>query len=126
MPRVQKQFLKPSLTRQEFQSECDLGLIMKRFGKTADGRFALQNSRGFTEGLHFDDVSMVPDFRAARDIVMRSNDRFMQLPAALRKRFDNDPAMFVDFVTNPDNLDECRALGLAKPKVEAEVVKSDP
>lgn len=118
--RVQKFFSKPSLTRQEFKDECDLSLIVKRFCRTPDGQRALQDAMGFVEGLNFEDVTNVPDFRTARDLVIQANDRFMQLPAAVRKRFDNDPASFLDFATNPDNLGEMRAMGLANP--EAQVV----
>lgn len=114
-PRVKYVNDSPSLTRQEFKEECDLGLILKRFSKTPQGRAALANASGFAEGTRFDDVSMVPDFRAARDAVNAANAKFMALPAIVRRRFDNDPAAFLDFCQNPANLDEARVLGLAKP-----------
>lgn len=121
-PRVQKYFTKPSRTKQEFKDECDLGLTIKRFAKTPEGQLALRNSQGYAENVRFEDVSMVPDFRAARDMVNAAQASFMALPAILRKRFDNDAAQFLDFVTNPSNLDELRKLGLAKP----EPVQPDP
>lgn len=113
--RVQKFFHKPSLTRQEFKHECDLEKQVRRFAQTPDGAIALQNAQGFQENLQFGDVSDVPDYRTARDMVLSANDRFMQLPAQLRKKFDNDPAVFLDYCSNPENLDEMRKLGLAKP-----------
>lgn len=115
--RVQKFFSKPSLTRQEFRDECDLGLLLKKFGRTPEGRAALTNAQGFAEGCRFDDVTAVPDFRAARDAVNAANASFMALPAVVRRRFDNDPASFLDFLQNPSNLDEARRLGLCKPAV---------
>ena len=113
--RVKLFFNKPSLTRQEFKAECDLGLLLKRFGRTPEGQQVLKNARGFAEGLRFDDVSCVPDFRAARDAVNAASASFMALPAIVRRRFNNDAAEFLDFVQNPANLDEARALGLCKP-----------
>lgn len=113
--RIQKIFTKPSLTRQEFKADCDLGLLLKRFGRTPEGLNALRNCQGYAEGSRFDDVSDIPDFRAARDAVNAANSSFMALPAIVRRRFDNDPAMFLDFIQNPDNLDEARRLGLSKP-----------
>lgn len=113
--RVQVFFNEPSLTRQEFKDECDLGLTIKRFAKTPEGRSVLAKAQGFAEGARFDDVSAVPDFRAARDAVNAANASFMALPAVVRKRFDNDAAEFLDFATNPNNLDEMRKMGLAKP-----------
>nr|QJB18763.1 MAG: internal scaffolding protein [Microvirus sp.] len=114
-PRVQKFFVGPSLTRQEFKDECDLALTLKKFGKTPEGQLALKNAQGFAEGCRFDDVTAVPDFRAARDAVNAANASFMRLPPEIRRRFDNDPAAFLDFVQDPKNLDEARTLGLAKP-----------
>lgn len=116
-PRVQKFFTKPSMTKQAFKDECDLGLTIKRFARTDEGRRALSNASGYAENVRFDDVSAVPDFRHARDVVNAANASFMALPAIVRRRFDNDPAQFLDFVTNPANLDEMRVMGLAKPKV---------
>lgn len=116
MARVQKFFNKPSLTRQEFKEECDLSLLLKRFARTPEGLAALQNAQGFVANARFEDVSNIPDYRTALDQVNLANESFMSLPAVVRRRFDNDPANFLDFVSNPANLDECRALGLAKPK----------
>lgn len=113
--RVQVVFTLPSKTRQEFKDECDLNLTMKRFARTPEGAAALQNATGFAQGLRFEDVSAVPDFRTARDCVIAAESKFMALPAIIRKRFDNDAAAFLDFASNPDNLDEMRSMGLAKP-----------
>ena len=120
--RVQIFFNDPSLTRQEFKDECDLGKILQRFKATPDGRAALQNATGFAETCQFGDVSAVPDFRAARDAVIKANASFMTLPPVVRRRFDNDPAAFLDFMQNPSNELEARSLGLLNPKVEAPVV----
>lgn len=114
--RVQTHFEGPSLTRQEFKDECDLGMTIKRFAKTPDGMRALANAQGFAETAHFDDVTALGDFRHVNDVILAAKGKFMALPAIVRKRFSNDPAEFLDFVTNPENLDECRKMGLAKPK----------
>lgn len=124
-PRVQLFCNDPSLTRQEFKDECDLGLILKRFQATPEGRAALRNASGYAAAVKFDDVSMVPDFRAARDAVIQANASFMALPPVVRRRFDNDPAAFLDFMQNPSNVSEARSLGLLLPKVDSKVdVKS--
>jgi len=107
-----------SLTRQEFKDECDLELTIKRFSRTDEGRQALAKAQGFIGG-RFEDVSDIPDYRTALDQVQRAKEAFERLPAMLRKRFDNDAALFLDFVDNPANLDELISLGLAKPKVES-------
>lgn len=116
-PRIRKVFEGPSLTRQEFKDECDLELTLKKFALMPEGRELLENIAGYAVNSRFDDVSAVPDFRAARDIVIASEAKFMALPAIVRRRFDNDPAALLDFVQNPANYDEAVKLGLCEPKV---------
>lgn len=117
-PRVQKFFKKPSLTRQEFKQECDLSYILKKFSNDPHGMQALlavQNSR-------YEDVSDIPDYRTALDQVNVAKAKFMALPAILRRRFNNDPAEFLDFCSDSRNLEELRSLGLAKPAQSVEPV----
>lgn len=111
--RVQVFFDDPSLTKQEFKNECDINVIMKKFKKICGADF-LNRYNGVVGG-QFGDFSEVPDFRTARDQVNRMEEVFMALPAKVRSRFSNDPAELLDFVNDPNNLDEARALGLAKP-----------
>jgi hypothetical protein len=40
---------------------------------------------------------------------------FMSLPAVVRKEFDNSAVAFVDFASDPKNLDQMRGWGLAPP-----------
>jgi phage internal scaffolding protein len=116
--RVMHHFDDPSLTRQEFAEECDLGKIIARFSKTPDGMRQLEMARGFVSD-RFEDVSGFVDFRTALDQVRAADEAFMGLPPIVRTRFDNDPAKFLDFVDDPKNLDELIKLGLAKGKKEA-------
>lgn len=104
----------PSRTRQEFKNECDLGLIVRRFMKTPEGLQALRNAQGYLNA-RFEDVSNIPDYRDALELIKRSEAVFEALPAILRSRFQNDVASFLDFVDDPKNLDELRSLGLANP-----------
>lgn len=114
----------PSLTRQEFKDECDLGKILQRFGRTPEGMQLLENARGYVSE-RFDDVSGVLHYREALDAVKRAETVFDSLPVELRVRFDHSPEKFLNFVDDPKNLDELRTLGLAKPKVEAVALKHE-
>lgn len=116
--RVQIFFNDPSLTRQEFKDECDLAKILQRFRASPEGLAALTNAQGFAASHVFADVSAVPDFRAAQDAIIKANASFMALPPLVRRRFDNDPASFLDFMQDPKNEAEARSLGLLNPKVE--------
>ena len=109
--RVQKHFTQPSRTKQSFKDECDINLIMKRFKRVMNADF-LQKFNGFVGG-QFGDFSEVTDYRSALDQVRQAQGVFEALPAIVRKRFDNDPALFLDFCHDPKNSDELVALGLA-------------
>lgn len=112
-PRVQIDFPEPSLTKQAFRDECDINHIMKRFKKIMNEDF-LEKYNGYVGG-QFGDFSEVADYRTALDQLKRANSVFEALPSIVRKRFDNDPALFLDFCQDPKNLDELRELGLANP-----------
>ena len=45
---------------------------------------------------------------------------FADLPSSIRTKFNNDPAQYLDFVQDPEKLEEMRELGLALADPEAE------
>ncbi|AXH75864.1 MAG: internal scaffolding protein [Microviridae sp.] len=99
----------PSLTRQEFAEECDINVIMARYERTG------QLPANVSEPMYVDMTSMPPDFRTAMDMMLDADKAFMTLPARVRREFDNDAKEFVDFASNPDNLEQMREWGLAPP-----------
>jgi phage internal scaffolding protein len=112
--RVQKFFNNPSLTHQAFKEETDVNHIVKRFIRTEGDNF-FEKLGNATDGM-YGDFSEVVDYRTALDQVIAADEAFMALPAIVRKRFDNDPAQFLDFCGDPENLPEMRELGLCKPE----------
>lgn len=101
----------PSMTKQEFQYECDINNVIKAFSAT--GMFKHVSARA-GEGAYLDLPNSV-DFQESLHQVQQAREAFMTLPSKLRARFDNDPAEFLAFSHNPENLEEMRALGLATP-----------
>ena len=112
--RVQKHFTEPYRTKQAFKQECDINHIMKKFKKVAGVEF-LNKYQGYVGG-QFGDFTEVVDYRTALDQINRSKAVFDALPSVLRKRFDNDPAKFLDFVQDPNNSKELVEMGLAVSK----------
>lgn len=94
-----------SLTRQSEMRNADINLIMAKYEKT--GVLPPATREGF-----FADVSQVGDYRDALNRVERADKYFLHLPAAIRKKFDNDPAAFLDYVSDKDNLAEIEEMGL--------------
>ena len=108
----------PSLTRQDSAEEADINTIVRNFGVTGV----------LPQGIRvpsYGDFDTVSDFQSAIEAVRLAEDSFSKMPAEVRSRFENNPALFVDFCSDPSNLDEMRKLGLAVPEpLPASVAKA--
>jgi hypothetical protein len=54
----------------------------------------------------------------ALDLMTVAQSQFMLLPAKVRREFENDPVQFVEFASDPANLDQMRLWGLAPPAAQ--------
>ena len=95
------------LTEQAHKNECDMNYILRDYKRTGFIRHAKDNQG------RYDDVS-VQDFQDAMFIVAEANNMFAELPAAVRKDFNNDPAAFLGFVQNPENQEKLQSMGIIK------------
>lgn len=100
-----------SLTQQQFAEESDINVIVERFGLNGE----LPANPVMPQ---YGDFSAVSDFQSAMNAVLKAQADFMELPAKVRSRFDNDPQKLLEFVADSGNAEEARVLGLLKP-VEA-------
>lgn len=99
-----------SRTSQEFADETDVNQIMKRY--LATGTIPVYVDRMAING----DVSEFPSFQEMQNVLVDAQNAFMALPSALRERFGNDPAKFVEFANDKANVDELEKLGLLSPE----------
>lgn len=97
----------PGQVQQHLAEETDINNIMRKYAKT--GQFTHVTPLAGEYG----DFSQVPDYKTAMEQIMAADALFMELPAAVRDRFGNDPAKFIEFSTKKENLDELRKMGLA-------------
>lgn len=98
----------PSKTKQSFKDQLDINKIVAKSRKNGVlPEMIKANPR-------YGDFSNVPDYLAAQIVVQHANEQFDALSAQTRERFRNDPALFLEFVGDPQNLDEMIKLGLAK------------
>lgn len=105
------------LTQQSAKDECDINMIIERIKRGADIPNASPNPPRYA------DFTVIPkDLRECLNIVRQADDLFMSLDAKVRRRFDNDPAMLLDFLNDPSNQAEALELGLveAPPKAVVE------
>lgn len=95
----------PSLAQQNFKDESDINYIVRQFGLTGE----LPNQ---TISPQYGDFTGVLDYHSAVNAVLAAQDEFMDLPAQMRARFDNDPAKLIDFLGKEENREEAIKLGL--------------
>lgn len=101
----------PSKAVQSEKDNCDINIIVKRFGIT--NRMP-QSVRIPSYG----DFTSVIDFHSAMDAIRVAEEGFMSLPSVVRNRFNNDPQEFLEFCQVEENLPELRKMGLAIPQVD--------
>lgn len=95
----------PSLAQQNFKDESDINYIVRQFGLTGQ-------LPGQTISPQYGDFTGVLDYHSAVNAVLAAQDEFMDLPAQMRARFDNDPAKLIDFLGDEQNREEAIKLGL--------------
>lgn len=110
-------FTGPSRTKQSFRDECDINNILRQFNVT--GQLPVGSVQP-----QYGDFSGITDYQSALNAVMAAQDSFLQLPAKVRAKFDNDPALFVEFASDEANKDEMKALGLLREETAQAVVTS--
>jgi phage internal scaffolding protein len=108
----------PSLAQQHMKDECDINVIVERFGVTGQLPVkAVEPSYG--------DFSGVSDYHTALNKIKAAEAEFMSLPAKLRAKFDHDPNALLNFLENEANRDEAIQLGLIDGEPVAQPIVSD-
>lgn len=109
-----KKFKKPSLTKQSFREECDINHMIKTF--QSSGTMPAINGRLPGYG----DFSQIGDFHSALNQVHEANTAFAAFPSEIRKRFGNKAQNMLNFLSDSENDEEARELGLIAPLPESE------
>lgn len=106
----------PEITRtqQQFAEEADINNIVGKFLKTG----LMPQGAVAPSYAMFEDVF---DFQSAQNALIAAEKSFMAVPAEIRKRFDNDPQLYLEFCTDEKNLEEMRTMGLAIPKKKEDI-----
>lgn len=116
----QKHMRGPSRVQPQFQTESDINVVMKQFERTG------MLPSGRTDPPHYGDFTSYSDYHTSMNQIMQAQAGFMELPAPVRLRFNNDPGEFIDFAEDPDNFDEMVEMGLASPDALHGVQEEDP
>ena len=103
-----------SKTLQSQAAACDINNIMSRYRQTG-----LVDHVNRFQG-QYTDLTDVPDYHTSLNKVIAANEAFSQLPAELRRHFSDDPAEFLDFVSDPENASELIEMGLIPSNKQTE------
>lgn len=93
------------MTKQQFKEQCDINNIMRKYQKT--GAIDHFSRYGAQYGEH-DGITL----HEAMNIVTKAQQMFDDLPSSIRKKFANEPGLFLDFVSDESNKDEMVEMGL--------------
>lgn len=110
----------PSMTQQQFKDEADINYIVSMYDSS--GVMPTFHGDGQPTQPVFGDFASLPDnAQEMYNRMIEAKNNFDNLPLAVRKRFNYDPAAFLEFVDNPENLDDLVAMGLAtKTAIESD------
>lgn len=106
------------LTKDSQKDDCDINNILKKYknGVQPETR----------QGI-YGDFTEAGDFMESCEIVFKAQEQFNGLRSDIRKKFNHDPAQFLEYCNNPQNHDEMVKLGLAikKPIINNEVINNE-
>lgn len=108
--RVQIEFPLETMTVQSEAEACDINNILKKYERTG----LIDHVK---EGGRYEDLPPGLDYQEALNLVIEAKTSFEGLPAAVRKEFENDPAKFLAFVEDPENVERMGELGLLKERI---------
>lgn len=109
-------FKEPTMTVQSEKDNCDINVIMNRYA-TCGTPLPYR-----TDGVQpvYADVSELGDYMENYQRCKQAEEMFYNLPSALRKELDNNPANLLPFIQDEKNKERCYEYGLLnKPAVEA-------
>lgn len=102
-------------TRKSDALHTDINKIMKQYKDHG----IIPNTNG-NLGFYAD-ISEMGDFQQCLEKTRVVQNAFMQLDPYVRRRFGDDPANLLDFLSDPNNKDEAIKLGLIEKQEEVAV-----
>lgn len=101
-----------NLCKQEFKDECDINKVLARYREGPPRPWASPPT------LRFGDFAEAPDFLGAQLLVKQAEEQFNSLDVRVRDRFQHNPVRFLEFIHDPKNFAEAKALGLLRAEAE--------
>lgn len=106
-------------TDQSFADECDINTIMAKYQSTGELPYVNE-----AQAQWLDVTGM--DFHTHMQFIVDAENLFDELPSAIRDRFHNDPAEFLDFTSDENNRKELAQMGLLTPEATQAILWPEP
>lgn len=98
-----------SKVQEQFADACQTDNIIRKYNAMGVNPFV---STGNSQYL---DTTQIPDFFVAQNAQVKVKEFFEGLPSDIRLEFNNDPMQFAEVVSDPQNMDYLREIGVLEP-----------
>lgn len=99
----------PSKVQEQFADACQTDTIIRKYNMMGVNPFIAQGQSQYL------DTTQIPSFVAAQNAQIRVKEYFEGLPSDIRLEFNNDPMEFAEVVSDPQNADYLREIGVLAP-----------
>lgn len=98
-----------SKVQEQFADSCQTDTIIRKYNTMGINPFIAAG------GSQYLDTTQIPDFLVAQNAQVKVKEFFEGLPADIRLEFNNDPMQFAEVVSDPNNADYLREIGVLEP-----------
>lgn len=98
-----------SMVQEQFADACQTDTIIRKYNTMGLNPFIASG------GSKYLDTTQIPDFICAQNAHIKVREFFEGLPADIRLEFNNDPMNFAEVVSDPQNEDYLREIGVLEP-----------
>lgn len=99
----------PSKVQDQFADACQTDTIIRKYNMMGVNPFIAAG------GSQYLDTTQIPSFVVAQNAQIKVKEYFEGLPADIRLEFNNDPMQFAEVVSDPQNADYLREIGVLAP-----------
>lgn len=99
----------PSIVQEQFADACQTDTIIRKYNMMGINPFIASG------GSQYLDTTQIPEFFVAQNAQAKVKEYFEGLPSDIRLEFNNDPIQFAEVVSDPQNADYLREIGVLEP-----------
>lgn len=109
-----------SKVQEQFADACQTDTIIRKYNMMGVNPFIAAG------GSQYLDTTEIPSFVCAQNAQVKVKEYFDGLPADIRLEFNNDPMQFAEVVSDPQNADYLREIGVLAPLPAEQEGKKQP